>query len=243
MTLSVQQAGILARDLKKVDQFVIFQTIGREAGWLTGSSTFGGGALGLIPEFDITKERKEVFFEKVKEAYMNSRKKCLVIPVSEGIRWYDDKTGKVDVVYASSEVDEYGHPRFGGVSGIVASEITAHLGIEARAQISGYYPRSGHCRHYDRRLTATLADKVVDLLLREEYGMMPVMKHIVPFVELEEFNTSAIDMGSVGNKPLSDEYYDINSFSFTDAYTDFLSKILDKPDYPEYKYDFPVVIP
>ena len=146
-------------------------------------------------------------------------------------------------MYASSEVDEYGHPRFGGVSGIVASEITAHLGIEARAQISGYYPRSGHCRHYDRRLTATLADKVVDLLLREEYGMMPVMKHIVPFVELEEFNTSAIDMGSVGNKPLSDEYYDINSFSFTDAYSDFLSKILEKTDYPEYKYDFPVVIP
>ncbi len=224
-------------------RILVLEVMGRDAGWLTGSSTFGGGALGLIPEFDITKERKEVFFEKVKEAYMNSRKKCLVIPVSEGIRWYDDKTGKVDVVYASSEVDEYGHPRFGGVSGIVASEITAHLGIEARAQISGYYPRSGHCRHYDRRLTATLADKVVDLLLREEYGMMPVMKHIVPFVELEEFNTSAIDMGSVGNKPLSDEYYDINSFSFTDAYTDFLSKILDKPDYPEYKYDFPVVIP
>ncbi len=224
-------------------RILVLEVMGRDAGWLTGSSTFGGGALGLIPEFDITKERKEVFFEKVKEAYMNSRKKCLVIPVSEGIRWYDDKTGKVDVVYASSEVDEYGHPRFGGVSGIVASEITAHLGIEARAQISGYYPRSGHCRHYDRRLTATLADKVVDLLLREEYGMMPVMKHIVPFVELEEFNTSAIDMGSVGNKPLSDEYYDINSFSFTDAYSDFLSKILEKTDYPEYKYDFPVVIP
>jgi len=224
-------------------RILVLEVMGRDAGWLTGTATFGGGTLGLIPEFDITKARKEVFFEKVKEAYMNSRQKCLVIPVSEGIRWYDEKSGKVDVVYASSEVDEYGHPRFGGVSGIVASEIAAHLGIEARAQISGYYPRAGHCRHYDRRLTATLADKVVDLLLREEYGMMPVMKNIVPFVELEEFNTTAIDMGSVGNKPLSDEYYDINSFSFTDAYSDFLTNILEKPDYPEFKYDFPVVIP
>ena len=224
-------------------RILVLEVMGRDAGWLTGTATFGGGTLGLIPEFDITKARKEVFFEKVKEAYMNSRQKCLVIPVSEGIRWYDEKSGKVDVVYASSEVDEYGHPRFGGVSGIVASEIAAHLGIEARAQISGYYPRAGHCRHYDRRLTATLADKVVDLLLREEYGMMPVMKNIVPFVELEEFNTTAIDMGSVGNKPLSDEYYDINSFSFTDAYSDFLTNILEKPAYPEFKYDFPVVIP
>jgi 6-phosphofructokinase 1 len=224
-------------------RIIVLEVMGRDAGWLTGTSIYGGGSLGLVPEFEITKERKEVFFELVKEAYMNSRKRCLVIPVSEGIRWYDEKSGKVDVVYASSEVDEYGHPRFGGVSGVVASEISSHLGIEARAQISGYQPRSGHCRHYDRRLTATLADKVVDLLLREEYGQMPVMKKIAPFVELEEFNTTSIDMGAVGNKPLSEEYYDVNRFSFTDAYSDFLSNILDKPEFDEFKYDFPVVIP
>jgi 6-phosphofructokinase len=204
---------------------------------------FGGAELGLIPEFDITKERKEFFLETVKETYMKSKKKCLVIPVSEGIRWYDDKTGKVDVVYASSEVDEYGHPRFGGVSGIVASEISNKLGIEARAQMTGYFARSGHCRHYDRRLTATLADKVVDLLLREDYGQMPVMKHIVPMVELEEFNTTSIDMGAVGNKPLSEDYYDINTFRFTDAYADFLTNVMEKPEYDEFRYDFPVVIP
>ena len=235
--------GAIKTTAESHSRILVMEVMGRDAGWLTGTASFGGASLGLIPEYDITKERKEVFFEKVKEAYMSSKKKCLVIPVSEGIRWYDDKTGKVDVVYASSEVDEYGHARFGGVSGIVASEISAKLGIEARAQISGYYPRSGHCRHYDRKLTSALADKVVDLLLREEFGMMPVMTKIVPFVELEEYNTTAIDMGAVGNKPLSEEYYDINSFSFTDAYADFLKNILESPSYPEFKYDFPVVVP
>lgn len=224
-------------------RIIVMEVMGRDAGWLTGTATFGGATLGLVPEYPITRERKEVFFETVKETYMNSRKKCLIIPVSEGIRWYDEKTGKVDVVYASSELDEYGHPRFGGVSGIIASEISARLGIDSRAQISGYYPRSGHCRHYDRRLTTTLADKVVDLLLREEYGQMPVMKKIVPYVELEEFNTTSIDMGAVGNKPLSDDYYDISKFSFTDAYRDFLTNILEKPEFSEFRYDFPVVLP
>lgn len=224
-------------------RIIVLEVMGRDAGWLTGSAIFGGGSLGLIPEFEITKERKEVFLETVKEAYMNSRKKCLVIPVSEGIRWYNEKSGKVDVVYASSEVDEYGHPRFGGVSGVVASEISNKLGIEARAQISGYHARSGHCRHYDRKLTSTLADKVVDLLLREDYGQMPVMKKIVPFMELEEFNTTSIDMGAVGNKPLSDDYYDVNKFSFTPAYIDFLTQILEKPEFEEFRYDFPVVLP
>ncbi len=224
-------------------RIIVLEVMGRDAGWLTGTAVFGGAQLGLVPEFEITRERKEVFLETVKETYMRNPKKCLIIPVSEGIRWYDEKSGKVDVVYASSETDEYGHPRFGGVSGVVASEIHNKLGIEARAQITGYYARSGHCRHYDRKLTQTLADKVVDLLLREDYGQMPVMTKIVPFVELEEFNTSSIDMGTIGNKPLPREYYDINSFSFTDAYTDFLTNILEKPRIDEFRYDFPVVIP
>jgi 6-phosphofructokinase 1 len=224
-------------------RIIVLEVMGRDAGWLTGSAVFGGATHGLVPEFEITKARKEVFFETVKEAYMRSRNKYLVIPVSEGVRWFNEKSGKVDVVYASSEVDEYGHPRFGGISGIIASEIYKKLGIEARAQISGYYPRSGHCRKYDRRLTAALADKVVDLLLREDYGQMPVLKKIVPFMELEEFNTTSIDMGTVGNKSLSAEYYDIEKFSFTDAYTDFLGNILEKPEGDHFKYDFPVVIP
>ncbi|HTX87487.1 MAG TPA: 6-phosphofructokinase [Bacteroidales bacterium] len=224
-------------------RIIVLEVMGRDAGWLTGTAVFGGAQMGLIPELEITKARKEVFFETVKEVYFQSKKKCLVIPVSEGVRWYDDKTGKVDVVYASSEVDEYGHPRFGGISGIIASEISKKLGIEARAQISGYYARSGHCRHYDRRLTATLADKIVDLLLREDYGQMPVMKRVVPLVEVEEFNTTSIDMGTVGNKSLPDEYYDIERFSFTPAYFHFLEMILEKPDLDEFKYDFPVVIP
>ena len=38
VAISVQQAGILARDMQKVDQFVIFQCIGRQAGWLPAAS-------------------------------------------------------------------------------------------------------------------------------------------------------------------------------------------------------------
>ena len=225
-------------------RIIILEVMGRDAGWLTGSAIFGGaGPLALIPEVEITKERKEFFLESVKESYMRSPKRCLVIPVSEGVRWFNDKSGKVDVVYASSEVDEYGHPRFGGISGVIASEISNKLGIEARAQISGYFARSGPCRLYDRRLTQTLADKVADLLIREEFGLMPVMKNLVPFVELEEFNTAAIDMGKVGNKPLSEDYFSTNTFSFTDAYRDFLEIVMGKPEFTDFLYDFPVVIP
>ena len=126
---------------------------------------------------------------------------------------------------------------------MIAHEVSKRLGLDARAQISGYYARSGECREYDRRLTATLGDKVVDLLLREDYGQMPVLNKVACYNELEEFNTSSIDMGSIGNKPLSDSYYDSNMFHVTDAYRDFLNHIMEPMHFMKFDYDFPVVLP
>jgi 6-phosphofructokinase len=224
-------------------RIIVLEVMGRDAGWLTGSAFYGGAEISLVPEFEITQARKNFFFESVKEEYMQSPKKSLVIAVSEGVRWYNEETDKIEMVYASSEVDEYGHPRFGGISGHIASEITKKLGLEARAQVTGYFARAGECRAYDRRLTAALADKVADLLIREDYGKMPVLKNIVKIGELEEFNTSSIDMGQIGNRPLQEAYYDINQFTFTPAYMDFLSYIMEPVHNIEFDYDFPVVIP
>lgn len=236
-------AGKIKTTAESHSRIIVLEVMGRDAGWLTGAAIFGGASMALVPEIPITKERKEVFFEKVKENYMRHPKKALIIAVSEGVKWYDDEKEKIDVVYASSEVDEYGHPRFGGISGVIASDISNKLGIEARAQITGYYARAGTCRKYDRRLTQTLADKVVDLLLRKEYGKMPVMKKIVPYQELEEYNTDAIDMGDIGNMSLPLEYYDMNDFKFSNLYHDFLTNILKRIRFVDFDTDFPVVLP
>lgn len=224
-------------------RIMVLEVMGRDAGWLTGTASFGGAQMALIPEIEMTKERKDFFFESIKENYMRSPKRSLIIAVSEGVRWWNEEKQTLDMVYASPDLDEYGHPRFGGISGVIASEISKKLNIEARGQISGYIPRSGKCYEYDRRLTSTLADKIVDLLLRGDYGKMPVMKDIVPYCELEEFHTSAIDMGSVGNFPLPENYYDINKFQFTEQYVDFLSNIIGPPFRMEFDQNFPIVIP
>lgn len=235
--------GMLRTTTESHNRVMVMEVMGRDAGWLTATAAHGGADMVLVPECPMTKERQEYFYERVKELYMRNPKRCLVIAVAEGVRWYDEKTGKTDVVYASSETDEYGHARLGGISGVIAHEVSKRLGLDARAQISGYYARSGECREYDRRLTATLGDKVVDLLLREDYGQMPVLKKVACYNELEEFNTSSIDMGSIGNIPLSDSYYDSNMFHVTDAYRDFLNHIMEPMHFMKFDYDFPVVLP
>lgn len=224
-------------------RIMVLEVMGRDAGWLTGTASFGGAQISLIPEVEMTRERKDFFFEYVKEQYLRSATKSLIIAVSEGVRWWNDEKGELEMIYASPDLDEYGHPRFGGISGVIASEISKRIGVEARGQISGYIPRSGKCYEYDRRLTATLADKVTDLLLRQDYGKMPVLKDIVPYNELEEYHTGAIDMGNIGNFPLPQEYYDANTFNFTPQYTDFLTNIIGQPYRMEFNHSFPVVIP
>lgn len=235
--------GRLKTTAESHNRIFVMEVMGRNAGWLTGSAIFGGSDIALIPEVEMTKDRKERFFETIAKAYKDSPSKSLIIPVSEGVRWYDDDKKKLDVVYASADVDEYGHPRFGGISGVIASEISRRIGVDARAQISGYYPRAGTCRKYDRKLTLTLADKVVDLLLREDYGKMPVMQEVLPYLELEEFHTKAIDMGNVGNQPLQMDYYNEDNFSFTDAYHDFLLKVVRRLRFKEFLPDMRKVTP
>lgn len=233
----------LATTAESHSRIMVIEVMGRDAGWLTGAAVMGGAQICLIPEFPITKERKQAFFEKVKENYNKSKKQYLLLAVAEGVRWYDEKSGKVDVVYASSEVDDYGHPRFGGVSGVIASEITKATGIDARAQNLGYLARSGDCRNYDRRLVSALADKVVDLMIREDYGKMPILSKLSTYQELEVYNTDTIDMGNIGNQSLPEIYYDINDFQFNERYVDFLSYFIDKPKQIRFDHNFPKVKP
>jgi 6-phosphofructokinase len=92
-------------------RIMVLEVMGRDAGWLTGSALFGGAQVALIPEVEMTQERKDFFFEFVKEKYMRSPKRSLIIAVAEGVRWWDSEKQKLEMVYASPDLDEYGHPR------------------------------------------------------------------------------------------------------------------------------------
>ena len=72
-------------------RIMVLEVMGRDAGWLTGSALFGGAQVALIPEVEMTQERKDFFFEFVKEKYMRSPKRSLIIAVAEGVRWWDSE--------------------------------------------------------------------------------------------------------------------------------------------------------
>ena len=67
--LSVLQGGLLARDMQKVDKFLVYQTIGRDAGWLAAATALARQKVGDAPHLIYCPERRfnpEEFIEDVK---------------------------------------------------------------------------------------------------------------------------------------------------------------------------------
>lgn len=150
--LSVLHAGILARDMKKVDQFVIYQSIGRDAGWLTAS-----GALAKTedpesaPHILVLPERpfdKQAFLAKVRSVH--DKYGWVSVCVGEGVRYQDGTP-----LSATRAKDKFGNVELGAMGGgsaglslhrIIAEEfsgwrgefqITESLCMSAADRVSG----------------------------------------------------------------------------------------------------------
>lgn len=117
VAISVRQAGMLARDMRRVDQFVIFQTVGRAAGWLAAASALAKAAEDDAPHLILMPERpfdREKFLADVKRCY-DQFGWCSVV-CGEGIT-YPDGTP----VSATRVADQFANPEFGAMGGTSAA--------------------------------------------------------------------------------------------------------------------------
>lgn len=117
IAMSVKQSGRLAADMQRVDQFVIFQTVGRDAGWLPCSSVVAKKSPAEAPHIVLVPERpvtKAAFLSKVKE----TQKKygwCSIV-VGEGARWNDGT-----YISAPEVKDAHNNPELGAMGGTSAA--------------------------------------------------------------------------------------------------------------------------
>lgn len=214
----------------------VIEVMGRDAGWLPAASAHGGADFVLIPEIEMTKEKVDDFLGKVDNKLR--KQKHLIIGVAEGVKWYNNETNEMEMIYASLDKDEFGHPRLGGISSKIASVLAASkIDKGARSQVTGYLPRSGFISPYDNSLATALGSRVLKMLINKEYGMMPTMSIVGKYREIEAYNAHSIDLGEIGNFPLPiDYYYNQNEYQVNESYLDFLSRILEE------KYRLPRMI-
>ena len=110
---------------------VIIEAMGRNAGWITASSSLAsvkgyGPDLIYLPEevFDV-----DSFVEDVRKVCQVKNNKAIVV-VSEGIK---DKNGKYISEYMSTvNKDSFGHAQLRGTASILASIVNEKLGVKVR---------------------------------------------------------------------------------------------------------------
>jgi 6-phosphofructokinase 1 len=236
MALSVLQAGILARDMRKVDQFVIFQSIGRSAGWLPASAAavrYATGAphLLLLPEWPFDRER---FLAAVKRTH--AEQGFVSIVCGEGITTADGTP-----ISASETRDRFGNVEFGAMGGasvaMLLHRMIAHeFGWRGEFQVTESLPMCAADRavRLDVREAFGCGRQAVRLALKGESGVMVTLERVNKPRQPYAVGFGTIPLEAVANheRPLPDEYISEDGFGVTEKFLAYVRPLLGElPDY------------
>jgi ATP-dependent phosphofructokinase / diphosphate-dependent phosphofructokinase len=146
---------------------LVVEVMGRSAGWIALHSGLAGGAdVILIPElpFDIDEVCRLINRRHARGRYF------AIVVVAEGAT---PKEGTMTV--ATGQVDEFGHPRLGGIGQQLEREIEARTGFETRTTVLGHVQRGGTPTAFDRVLATRLGLAAIDAAHDGQWGMMTAL--------------------------------------------------------------------
>ncbi len=229
MALSVAQAGTLARDMRKVDQFSVFQCIGREAGWLVGATAAGKRTADDAPHIMCFPERpfeKAKFLKNVKNCY--DKHGFAYVICGEGICYADGTC-----VSSSQTQDKFGNVEFGAMGGtsvaiVLHRMIADEFGFRGEFQITESLPMCAADRavQSDTDEAFLCGQKAVELALSDTTGVMVTLQR-EPGAEYK-CTTGTIPLNEVAIKarPLPDEYINAEGNFITDEFLEYLKPLV-----------------
>lgn len=235
--LCVRHAGILARDMKKVDQFVVYQSIGRDAGWLTAATALAktkdadsAPHILLLPEIRFDQKK---FLAKVKEVYKKFG--WVSIACGEGVLYKDGTP-----LSAGSKKDKFGNIELGAMGG-------GSVGLTVHRIITSANPTWRGEFQITESLPMSAADRATVLDLEEAFvlGNAAVVAAVNgvsgKMVTLErkkgkKYDTTLglidIDQVAVRAKPMPRNFISKDGFYVTQAFIDYAKPLIGElPDY------------
>jgi 6-phosphofructokinase 1 len=150
------------------NRILVVEVMGRTAGWIALHSGVAGGAdVILIPEipFDIDEVCRLIRRRHARGRYFS------IVVAAEGAT---PKEGTMTV--QTGAVDEFGHPRLGGIGYALEREIESRTGFETRATVLGHVQRGGTPTAFDRVLATRLGLAAITAAHAGEWGMMAALR-------------------------------------------------------------------
>lgn len=207
----------------------IVEIMGRHAGWLTASSALaredvpeGAPHLIFLPERPVAVEE---FLAEVEAAYKEHG--YVVVALSEGVR---NPAGEF-LGTATEAVDAFGHKQLGGVSAILAAQVTEELGLKARFEKPDTMQRSSSllASSVDREEAFAVGQEAVRAMERDISGKMLTLER----QEGEEYHcrTGMVDLERVAGveRSLPDEYIAPDGRDVTPAFLDYVRPLIGEP--------------
>ena len=146
------------------NRILVVEVMGRSAGWIALHAGIAGGAdVILIPEiaFDIDEVCRLIERRHVRGRYFS------IVVAAEGAT---PQAGTMQVM--SGAVDDFGHPRLGGIGARLEHEIEKRTGYETRATVLGHVQRGGTPTAFDRVLATQLGLAAINAAHDGAWGMM-----------------------------------------------------------------------
>ncbi|MBA3523334.1 MAG: 6-phosphofructokinase [Geodermatophilaceae bacterium] len=146
---------------------LVVEVMGRHAGWIALHAGLAGGAnVILVPErpFDIDEVAAYV------TRRFETQYACIVV-VAEGAT-----PAEGSMTLTAGELDAFGHVRLGGIGAMLAIEIEARTGKEARAVVLGHVQRGGTPSAFDRVLATRFGIHAIDAVHEGDWGKMVALQ-------------------------------------------------------------------
>ena len=150
------------------NRILVVEVMGRHAGWIALHSGLAGGAdVILIPEipFDIDEACRHIRRRHERGRYFS------IVVAAEGAI---PKAGTMALT--AGELDEFGHPRLGGIGVRLEQEIEQRTGFETRATVLGHVQRGGTPTAFDRVLATRFGLAAVDAVHDAAWGTMVALR-------------------------------------------------------------------
>jgi 6-phosphofructokinase 1 len=150
------------------NRILVVEVMGRNAGWIALHAGVAGGAdVILIPElpFDI-----DEVCGLIRRRHERGRYFSIVVAAEGAV----PKEGTMTL--SEGEVDEFGHPRLGGIGHQLEREIERRTGYETRATVLGHVQRGGTPTAFDRVLATRLGLAAIDAAHDGAWGQMTALR-------------------------------------------------------------------